>query len=673
MQKQMKRFLSAGRLPWLLSLCCLWMLAGCGEDQPEVEPGEPFACFEAPAELKAGVQVQFSSACSKNADTYLWEFGTGASSTEANPTYTFTSGGEKEVQLTVFHGDKQHVVRKTIQVQEDIESYIHHSGTISQDESWGPGIHLITNYLGVEGATLTIEPGAIVKFGTYGRIGVGYSEENSTLIAEGTAQHPIIFTSADNNPQDGAFEGINFYEHTTADTRFAYCTFEYGGGQYFGNQEAMIEMKYCTVAFEHCTFRHISQKGILLGYEAGFSRFEHNTLSDIEEYGISILGNYVHTIGEGNQFDYNGIMVQTDRIDQNVRWEKQSCPYYIHGAILIGGLEESTLTIAPGTTLLFGNYHPAIHVGEYQTTQALKGALIAEGTAEEKIIFSSASETPAPGDWHGINFYKGAGLNSSLKHCEINYAGTDYETAAAISISRSRVSIENCRIANAGGNGIIMDKYGYFNSFRNNEIDGPGSYPLNLHTTAVGMIGEGNRILHTEKPVYLGASSLPAGEILWRALDVPYLVYHIHEGPLDVGREGANTVLTIEPGTTIKFLERTGFRVGLNGNGTLIAAGTPEKPIIITSGAEEGSEAPGDWHGMEIYYYTGQGTIFDYCQISYGGSRHANIYVTKTDDGLPVISNCTISHSAYDGIYIFEASPTLINNTFHSNAKEDVR
>lgn len=49
--------------------------------------------------------IQFDSKNSKGAETYLWNFGDGHTSTEANPTYKFTGAGAKKVTLTVYNGE----------------------------------------------------------------------------------------------------------------------------------------------------------------------------------------------------------------------------------------------------------------------------------------------------------------------------------------------------------------------------------------------------------------------------------------------------------------------------------------------------------------------------------------------------------------------------------------
>lgn len=66
----------------------------------------PVAAFRTiptlPAKLSAPVPVEFFNQ-SRDADSYLWDFGDGTTSTEMNPKHTYTNTGEFDVTLTAFN------------------------------------------------------------------------------------------------------------------------------------------------------------------------------------------------------------------------------------------------------------------------------------------------------------------------------------------------------------------------------------------------------------------------------------------------------------------------------------------------------------------------------------------------------------------------------------------
>ena len=78
-------------------------------------------------------------------------------------------------------------------------------------------------------------------------------------------------------------------------------------------------------------------------------------------------------------------------------------------------VNNAVLTIHPGTALRFAP-------GTGITVQ--QGALVANGTALDPVVFTSSLDqpgsTPSPGDWNGITLQAGAG-NSLLRHVFVNY------------------------------------------------------------------------------------------------------------------------------------------------------------------------------------------------------------------------------------------------------------
>lgn len=76
---------------------------------------DPSACFDySPAtDLKTGDTVTFTN-CSDNADSYLWEFADGTTSTEANPKHVFTATGSFSVTLTATNDKSSEKISKVL-------------------------------------------------------------------------------------------------------------------------------------------------------------------------------------------------------------------------------------------------------------------------------------------------------------------------------------------------------------------------------------------------------------------------------------------------------------------------------------------------------------------------------------------------------------------------------
>ncbi|OHU85372.1 MULTISPECIES: S8 family serine peptidase [Pseudoalteromonas] len=84
---------------------------GCSGDP---QPG-PIASFSYSVN---GKTVKFTNT-SKDARSYSWQFGDGASSTEASPSHTYAAAGNYQVTLTAKDGEKSNSVTKTVTITGD--------------------------------------------------------------------------------------------------------------------------------------------------------------------------------------------------------------------------------------------------------------------------------------------------------------------------------------------------------------------------------------------------------------------------------------------------------------------------------------------------------------------------------------------------------------------------
>ena len=95
------------------------------------------------------------------------------------------------------------------------------------------------------------------------------------------------------------------------------------------------------------------------------------------------------------------------------------------GEVLIDGIltvaMDTTLEIRPGTVVRFTRFDSnSDQIGEHEIF--IQGNLLARGTAEEPILFTSAEQDPRPGDWGALNMMMSEeGLNL-LEHCVVEYA-----------------------------------------------------------------------------------------------------------------------------------------------------------------------------------------------------------------------------------------------------------
>lgn len=100
-------------------------------------------------------------------------------------------------------------INPIVPIGEDIEK----TGSISTSETWtADNIYILKGKVVVaEGATLTIEPGTIIKGaqGLEANAAALVIDQGGKLLAEGTSEKPIIFTSIDDNIKQGEKAGTN--------------------------------------------------------------------------------------------------------------------------------------------------------------------------------------------------------------------------------------------------------------------------------------------------------------------------------------------------------------------------------------------------------------------------------------------------------------------------------
>ena len=123
------------------------------------------------------------------------------------------------------------------------------------------------------------------------------------------------------------------------------------------------------------------------------------------------------------------------------------------GSIVIQGdvtiPEGSQLNIEPGTRIYFSANRDDQRSGNDKTRAELivRGKLIARGTADNKIVFSSKAEAPRMGDWYGIQFlHNQAGCG--MEYCVVEYAYN------GVTIKNTGLLLANCEIRYNYNSGI---------------------------------------------------------------------------------------------------------------------------------------------------------------------------------------------------------------------------
>jgi hypothetical protein len=163
---------------------------------------------------------------------------------------------------------------------------------ITKDTAWSGTVILSGQNVVRRGTTLTILPGTVIKFAwtdeNKDEVGDGELTVEGRLIARGTKEAPILFTSAQAKPamKDWTFVQIS----VSRDSLVEHCIFEYG----FSG----LQVHYSTATIRESLFRY-NFEGVR--FSTTDILIEHNDFKE-NYYGIRCEANGSRTTVTGNHF-----------------------------------------------------------------------------------------------------------------------------------------------------------------------------------------------------------------------------------------------------------------------------------------------------------------------------------------------------------------------------------
>lgn len=594
-------------------------------------------------------------------------------------------------------------------------------GTIPRDALWknlGATMpYAVTGLVTVAaGATLTIQPGAIIKLWDTQLSVAGVLTANSATgrITFTSLQDDTIGgdTNGDGNqttPAKGDWRGI-YLSPESGSSILVNCNLIYAGSQkslgWINNdyRRTAIYVNGSSPQITGCSISESAGHGIeLYGASAtvtntAFSNMAEGwyplALDHINTFPI-LSGNSTNGTGMNMVYLPSGTLALPEGVTSITRhWNLPGAnfPYHLFDVMIAEGV---TLTVDAGTTVK----------GATNARLWVNGNLAAVGTGAQPVLFTADTQTP--GHWRGIYLSPTAG-GSSLNYLTIAYAGStsslgwfhnNYRQAAlyvdlsspnfdhltirdslthGLALYGSDAVMTNVVIQNNGWNGLNAES-GSRASLTTVSFTGNGSggayYTIATDASSVLNLTDFSFSGNTRQAYQIWGGTIPSNA-LWKNLGgaTPYAV----TGSVTVG---AGVTLTIQPGSIIKLwdtqLSVAGVLTANSTTGRITFTSLQDDTIGGDTNGDGAATAPGrgDWRGIYLSPDSGGSTLTN-CNLSYSGSqqslgwfnsdyRRTAIYV---DGSSPQITGCSISESAGHGIELYSGSAMVTNTAFSNMA-----
>ncbi len=601
------------------------------------------------------------------------------------------------------------------------------TGDIANGTVWGSGmVQRITGNIRVPaGSTLTIQPGAIVKFNAGTQLKV-----EGTLNAVGTEASPIHFTSVRDDSVGGDTNGDATATQAAAGdwdriwtngigakTILDYCRIQFAGKS--GSQpDSAASISSGELIVTNSLIQRSLGEGLWVA--AGKATLNENTIDTVDRFGIRVDTNEAVSITNN---DINGAragpisikagtpQVLTGNTSSNsgltnfvrmlggtiadARTWGAGLNFYVPEDITIGAT--GSLTLAPGLIV-------KLNASRFQ----VEGTMTGIGTSQLPIFFTSfkddsiggdtngdgAATTAAAGDWNRIWVANQVGAKATFENARFAFGGKSGSAPDGIvTISKGELIVRNSTVERSFGEGVWIA--GGKATIENNRISQTANFGVRVDTNELVTIT--NNTIQGAKagPITIRAGTpqtltgntssesglansirMLGGTIADVRTWEPGLNYVVPED-ITIASTGS---LTISPGLILK-MTNSRFEIA----GVMTAIGTEQSPIWFTSlkddsvgGDANGDSAAtipvaGDWNRVWVNGTSGKGT-FDNVHFSYGGkSGSAPDGLVTISRGELIVRNSFVEHSFGEGVWLAGGKATIENNTISDTTNFGVR
>ena len=506
------------------------------------------------------------------------------------------------------------------------------------------------------GQTLTVQSGAIVKFGLDAMVTV-----NGTMNVLGGS--PAFFTSDNddsvggdtnnNGPSSGSanhWRGIVY--GTGASGNLAGALIRFGGRNGF----AGVEIAGAAVTMTGCSITNCQAAAVDLNSTAATVSIANCSFLSCNEavngVPIASLAGFANNTASGNS-GHDSISISVGTL---------STPLSLTAANLINGcvILDTNLTVTASGSLALGPGF-VMKARLLDLSLIFDGPLTTTGTGGSPVVLTDINDDTAAGDtnengasgpspnhWRGLILNPGAGA-SNLAGLQVR--GTGRNGFAGIEIVGAPITMTSCVISNGQAAALDMNNIAAavsisncaFNS-SNRAVEGIpiASVPGFVNNTATG------NSIHNSLSLSSGTVS---GAV---AITASNMLSNVILSPVNVTVNGGS-VLTLGPGVILKW---TTLDLEFDVFGSLVTNGTAGSPVVITDINDDqfggdtnlngaGIASPNFWRGIVMQAGSGPSTL---TSARIRGSGRNGFAAVDVVGGTTTLSGCTIDRGQAAGI-----------------------
>lgn len=337
---------------------------------------------------------------------------------------------------------------------------------------------------------------------------------------------------------------------------------------------------------------------------------------------------------------FTALMGQTNisaNITSSQTWTPAGSPYIINNNISVGGGAVPVLTIQAGVEV---RLNPGVIISIGSAVSNSGGAIVADGTSDDPVVFTANTDTPAPGFWNCLQTLSYVHATSTFTHTVFEYGGSGSGMFTVNNNQSAYVpQFEQCVFRHSANYGLYhtSTNVNIGASVTNCAFASNAGYPLQVNANQAYKIGTGNTFsLNGVNRILLRDVTIQTPQS-WLDQGVPYEA----EADLRV-QMTSDAVLELDEGVEICFRLNHAFYVGSISSsyrGGLVATGA------VLSGCDGLV-----WDGIQFQPYLTTSTL-DNCTVREVSATAPGAVYIRSSNASVNINACNITSNFGYGIY----------------------